>query len=45
LLRKYLTIDQTVHWADPFHEMGSVVPYAGPAPWSSIAWISSFIAV
>ncbi|HEX9245402.1 MAG TPA: multicopper oxidase domain-containing protein, partial [bacterium] len=32
VLRGYLTIDQTIHWADPLHEMGSVSPYAGPIP-------------
>jgi spore coat protein A, manganese oxidase len=31
-LQKYLTIDQTVHWADPLEQMGSVSPYAGPPP-------------
>jgi spore coat protein A len=29
-LQKYLTLDQTVHWADPLHQMGSTDPYAGP---------------
>ncbi|HZC67172.1 MAG TPA: multicopper oxidase domain-containing protein, partial [Nitrospirales bacterium] len=32
VLRKYLTIDQTIHWADPLHQMGSLSPYAGPIP-------------
>jgi spore coat protein A len=27
-----LTVDQTIHWADPLHAMGSVKPYAGPIP-------------
>src|ERR1700682_1564051 len=31
-LRKYLTIDQTVHWADPLHQMGLKNPYSGPIP-------------
>jgi FtsP/CotA-like multicopper oxidase with cupredoxin domain len=32
VLRHYLTIDQTIHWADPLHQMGSRTPYAGPIP-------------
>ena len=32
LLRKYLTIDQTIHWADPLHDMGSTSPFGGPIP-------------
>ena len=31
-LQQYLTIDQTLHWADPLNEMGSFSPYAGPPP-------------
>jgi len=31
-LQKYLTVDQTLHWADPLHEMGSSSPYEGPPP-------------
>ncbi len=31
-LQKYLTVDQTLHWADPLEQMGSVAPYAGPPP-------------
>ena len=27
-----LTVDQTVHWADPLHQMGSFEPYRGPIP-------------
>lgn len=32
VLRKYLTIDQTIHWADPLHQMGSFGPFTGPIP-------------
>src|SRR5437588_2642038 len=31
-LRKYLTFDQTIHWADPLHQMGSFDPFTGPIP-------------
>jgi spore coat protein A, manganese oxidase len=31
-LQQYLTVDQTLHWADPLEQMGSVAPYAGPPP-------------
>ena len=31
-LQKYLTVDQTLHWADPLKQMGSVAPYSGPPP-------------
>lgn len=31
-VEKYLTIDQTIHWADPFNQMGAMTPYAGPIP-------------
>lgn len=27
-----LTVDQTLHWADPLMEMGSLDPYTGPPP-------------
>lgn len=27
-----LTVDQTIHWADPFKQMGATAPYAGPQP-------------
>ncbi len=27
-----LPVDQTLHWADPFMEMGSMMVYAGPPP-------------
>jgi spore coat protein A, manganese oxidase len=30
VLQQYLTVDQTLHWADPLEQMGSVAPYAGP---------------
>jgi FtsP/CotA-like multicopper oxidase with cupredoxin domain len=32
ILRRYLTIDQTIHWADPLMQMGSRAPYGGPIP-------------
>ncbi len=32
VLQKYLTVDQTLHWADPLEQMGSLYPYAGPVP-------------
>ena len=32
VLRRYLTVDQTIHWADPLHEMGSFSPFTGPIP-------------
>jgi spore coat protein A, manganese oxidase len=25
-------MDQTIHWADPLSEMGSLSPYSGPPP-------------
>jgi spore coat protein A, manganese oxidase len=31
-LQPYLTVDQTIHWADPLHQMGSRAPYEGPPP-------------
>ena len=31
-VQKHLTVDQTLHWADPLKEMGSFSPYAGPPP-------------
>ena len=27
-----LTVDQTIHWADPLHQMGALTPYTGPVP-------------
>ncbi|MEY9935536.1 spore coat protein A [Catenulispora sp. GP43] len=27
-----LTVDQTIHWADPLNQMGSFTPYRGPIP-------------
>jgi spore coat protein A, manganese oxidase len=32
LLQPYLTVDQTIHWADPYMQMGLTVPYQGPQP-------------
>jgi FtsP/CotA-like multicopper oxidase with cupredoxin domain len=32
VLQKYLTVDQTIHWADPLNQMGSRAPYSGPPP-------------
>jgi FtsP/CotA-like multicopper oxidase with cupredoxin domain len=32
VLRKYLTIDQTLHWADPLGQGHVFVPYTGPIP-------------
>ncbi len=31
-LEPLLTIDQTIHWADPLMQMGSFAPYKGPIP-------------
>lgn len=31
-LRRLLSIDQTIHWADPLNEMGSRKVYSGPLP-------------
>jgi spore coat protein A, manganese oxidase len=31
-LQRYLTVDQTIHWADPLMQMGSFNPYIGPQP-------------
>lgn len=31
-LEDYLTVDQTLHWADPLQQMGSFSPYRGPPP-------------
>jgi spore coat protein A len=31
-LEPLLTIDQTIHWADPLSQMGSTAPYTGPIP-------------
>jgi FtsP/CotA-like multicopper oxidase with cupredoxin domain len=27
-----LTVDQTIHWADPLSQMGALTPYSGPQP-------------
>jgi len=32
VLRKYLTIDQTIHWADPLRQGHTDLPYGGPIP-------------
>ncbi|MBO0883941.1 MAG: multicopper oxidase domain-containing protein, partial [Mycobacterium sp.] len=32
VLRKFLTIDQTIHWADPLHQGHLTTPYTGPIP-------------
>ena len=32
LLQQYLSVDQTLHWADPLNQMGSRSPYSGPPP-------------
>jgi FtsP/CotA-like multicopper oxidase with cupredoxin domain len=32
VLRQYLTIDQTIHWADPLQQGHSDNPYTGPIP-------------
>jgi spore coat protein A len=32
ILQKYLTVDQTLHWADPLKEGHVATPYAGPPP-------------
>jgi len=31
-LQKYLTVDQTLHWADPLMQHPSMNPYIGPVP-------------
>lgn len=31
-LEPLLTIDQTIHWADPLKQMGSLAPFKGPIP-------------
>jgi FtsP/CotA-like multicopper oxidase with cupredoxin domain len=31
-LQKYLTVDQTLDWADPLKQQGSFSPYVGPPP-------------
>jgi len=31
-LSSLLTIDQTIHWADPFNKMGATTPYRGVIP-------------
>jgi len=32
VLQKYITVDQTLHWADPLGEMGTEEPFTGPVP-------------
>lgn len=32
VLRKYLTVDQTIHWADPLGQGPLFTPYTGPIP-------------
>jgi FtsP/CotA-like multicopper oxidase with cupredoxin domain len=32
VLRKYLTIDQTIHWADPLQQGMQFTPFTGPIP-------------
>jgi spore coat protein A len=32
LLQNYLTVDQTLHWADPLEQMGTLSPYTGAPP-------------
>jgi FtsP/CotA-like multicopper oxidase with cupredoxin domain len=32
IVQWYITVDQTLHWADPLMEMGSLLPYSGPPP-------------
>ena len=32
ILPQYLSVDQTLHWADPLNQMGSRSPYSGPPP-------------
>lgn len=32
VVQKLLTVDQTIHWADPLMQMGSFSPYTGPVP-------------
>ena len=31
ILQQYLTIDQTIHWADPMMQMGTFAPYGWPS--------------
>jgi len=31
-LQGRLPVDQTIHWADPLHQMGSTARYSGPVP-------------
>lgn len=31
-LQQYVVVDQTLHWADPLMEMGSMLPFSGPPP-------------
>lgn len=32
VLQSTLTVDQTLHWADPLNQMGATTPYGGPPP-------------
>jgi len=32
VLRRYLTIDRTIHWADPLQQGMQMTPYGGPIP-------------
>ncbi|MFB3879682.1 MAG: multicopper oxidase family protein [Armatimonadota bacterium] len=32
VVQNYITVDQTLHWADPLMQMGSLLPYTGPPP-------------
>lgn len=32
VLQQYITVDQTLHWADPLMQHGLLTPYAGPVP-------------
>jgi len=32
VVQRLLTVDQTLHWADPLMQMGSFLPYTGPPP-------------
>jgi hypothetical protein len=32
VVQQYITVDQTLHWADPLMQMGSMLPYTGPPP-------------
>ena len=32
VLQGLITVDQTLHWADPLHQQGAMTPYQGPVP-------------